>query len=106
MTKVAIPVNNYIILLNQDEILYCQSDNCYTTIYLKNQKSYVIVKSLTKFHLELEAGKFVRVSQSYIVNHEHIKQIDKKRKLIYIDDETKLPFTLSNKQLMEYIIPG
>lgn len=74
--------------------------NCYTTIYLTNGERILISKSLLKFSKELELGKFVRVSQSYLININCIKIVNKKKKQIELIDQSKIPYTTTIKELL------
>ena len=84
----------------QKDILYCQSDNCYTNIFLLTGEILLISKSLTKFSKEVLPGKFIRVNQSYLVNVDYIKSVDKRKKQIELINLFKIPFTITIKQLL------
>lgn len=97
--KIMLHQQDSLILVNSDDILYCQSDNCYVTIHLYNKKQVVIVKSLKKFQQYLP-NDFIRVSQSFIINPMFMEKIDKKKKLICLEGNNEVPFTLSLKELI------
>lgn len=101
--KIMLSQQDSIFFVKQQEIVYCQSDNCYTKVFLQNQKRILIVKSLTRFHKELP-DQFVRVNQSYIINKAFVTRIDKKRKTIWLEGELEIPFTLSLKELLGLIV--
>lgn len=69
-------------LILQSEILFCKSDNCYTTYHSINNEEYLVCKSLKKVHTELDSTIFIKVSQSYLVNINFIELIDKKNKML------------------------
>ena len=100
MPKLVIHSQDHLHFIDQDEIIYCKSDNCYTDIYLADGKNLLISKSLLKFSAELESGKFVRVSQSYLVNIKYIKSVDKKKKQIRLIDESSIPYTTTIRELL------
>ena len=102
-TKLVIHSQDYLRLINPDNITYCKSDNCYTDIFLDCGERILISKSLTKFSKELDSDRFIRVSQSYIININHIKLIDKKKKWIELINQTRIQFTITIKQLL-YLI--
>ena len=103
--KIMLSQQDSIFFVKQQEIVYCQSDNCYTKVILQNQKRILIVKSLTRFHKELPE-QFVRVNQSYIINKLFVSRIDKKRKTIWLDGDLEIPFTLPLKELLCLILNG
>jgi DNA-binding LytR/AlgR family response regulator len=98
--KIILSQQNIIHFVDPSEIIFCQSDNCYTSLYLTNGERHVIVKSLTKFLLELNSDSFIRVNQSYLINKNHIRRIDKKKKSIDLINNYSIPFTVSLKNLM------
>jgi len=62
------------------------------------------VKSLAKVTREdLNSTDFIRVNQSFLVNKNFIKFIDKKNKLLELKNEYRVPFTTSLKDLLELI---
>lgn len=101
--KVIIPSHDIIHLIDQSEILFCQSENCYSTIFLVSGNKFVIVKSLTKLEKELNGVFFIRVNQSFLVNKSFIKMIDRKRKQIFLTNDQMIPFTTTIKKLLELI---
>lgn len=98
--RLIVSSNDQIHLINFNDIIVCKSDNCYTYIYLHAGNEFLICKSLAKVSKELCARKFIRVNQSYIINVDYIKSIDKKKKHIEMLNQTKIPFTLTIKDLL------
>jgi DNA-binding LytR/AlgR family response regulator len=95
---------NFIHFVEKRQIIYCQSDNCYTSIYLTDGKILLLVKSLAKVMREdLNSVDFIRISQSYLINKNYIKIINKKKKLIELLNEHSVPFTVTLKELMELL---
>ena len=103
MKKIIINSQDQLRFVAQHDIIYCKSDNCYTTLYLNNKDEHVICKSLTKVFKELDQKVFIKINQSYIVNKHHITMIDKKKKLVELDGSSKVPFTTSIGTLLELI---
>jgi len=90
-------------LIPQNEILYFKSDNCYVEAFLRDKRTFVVVKSLTKFQQEIDNSDFIKVSQSYLVNKNYIDTINKKEKVINLINDDQIPFTMSIKKLLEYL---
>jgi DNA-binding LytR/AlgR family response regulator len=101
--KLFIHSKGLIHLIDQDHIVYCQSDNCYVTLFLADNNQLLIIKSLTQLQKELDSSMFIKVQQSFIVNKNFITHIDKKSRKIHLDFNVDVPFTLSIKTLMEHI---
>ncbi|MGC4233596.1 MAG: LytTR family DNA-binding domain-containing protein [Niabella sp.] len=101
--KIHLSEQRTIYLVKPEEIVFCQSDDCYTNVYLVKDKKILIVKSLTKFQKELCPKEFIRVSQSYLVNRHYIKSIDKKKRLLALETNHIIPFTISLKSLLSIV---
>jgi DNA-binding LytR/AlgR family response regulator len=95
-----IPQQNVIHVIDQLQIIFCQSDDCYTWVHLKDGQRHLIVKSLIKFSKELNPTLFIRVNQSYLINKSYIKIIDKKKKCLVLLNDHIIPFTLTLKELL------
>lgn len=63
-------------IIKKEDLLYCQSDGRYTTLWLADRK-VIASKNLGVFE-ELLKGSFIRVHNSYLINYNHIKIIHKK----------------------------
>jgi two-component system LytT family response regulator len=98
--RIIIPSQDIIHLIDQSDILYCQSENCYSTIYLLDGRNFVLVKSLTKLEKELDDTFFIRVNQSFLVNKHFIKTINRKKKQLFLANDQMIPFTTTIKKLI------
>ena len=65
--KITIPLQNGFEVLQVEDILYCQADDNYTQIYLKDKKK-LVSKTLKYFEDMLTENGFARVHKSYLVN--------------------------------------
>lgn len=100
INKILVTEQDHVHLLSLNEIKFCQSDDCYTIIHVNNGSKYMVTKSLVKFSKELNSQQFIRVNQSYLVNINFIKSINKKKKHITIDNTDPIPFTLTIRELL------
>lgn len=66
--KITIPQQDGFEVLETKNILYCQADDNYTRIFLKNNQKKLVSKTLKYFENALEAAGFARVHKSYLVN--------------------------------------
>lgn len=101
--KLIISNSDYIHVVQFDEIVFCQSDGCYTHINLHNGQKHTLAKSLSKICTQLSSSEFIRISQTYLINKTFVNKIDRKKKNLYLLDRTIVPFTISLKNLMELI---
>lgn len=75
--KLAVPTSNGLTFLTIPEITYCKSDVNYTTIYMKDNSSLMVAKTLKEFDGLLRDFNFFRVHNSYLVNLDFIKSYTK-----------------------------
>ena len=71
-----------IIRVPYHEVLYVESMNSKCIMHCCNDQSYVIYKRLTTIEHELNDKRFLRCHQSYLVNMDHIHQVDSQFTLV------------------------
>ena len=98
--KIFLSQQDTIFFVKPEEIIFCQSDSCYTHVHLTSGKRILIVKSLTKFQKELPSKHFLRVNQSFLINKQFVQSIDKKKRCIELETDHVIPFTVSLKELL------
>jgi two-component system LytT family response regulator len=76
--KVALPSATETLLVKPADILYCRSDNSYTTFYFSDGREKLICKSIKDYEMLLEPYGFLRVHQSYLVNLHFVNGYSKK----------------------------
>ncbi len=74
--KITIPLQNGFEVLEIKDILYCQADDNYTNIFLRDTKR-LVSKTLKYFEEILSENGFARVHKSYLVNVNEIKEYKK-----------------------------
>ena len=72
--KLAVPTLEGIDFFKTDDIIYCQADGNYTTLYLMNKQEEVISKNLKDFENLLAGSGFCRVHNSYLINMQHVEK--------------------------------
>lgn len=60
-----------------DDIIFCKSDNSYTTFHLTKNKCVTVSKPISEYEVILEPYGFVRTHQSYLVNKNRIVSFKK-----------------------------
>ena len=74
--KITIPLQSGFEVIQIEDILYCQADDNYTKIFLKNSKK-LVSKTLKYFEETLSDNGFARVHKSYLVNVNAITEYKK-----------------------------
>ncbi|MBL7749092.1 MAG: response regulator transcription factor [Chitinophagaceae bacterium] len=59
------------------DIIYCEAENTYTNIHLKDNKKILASRPLADYELLLEDSLFFRIHKSSLVNMKHIKEYQK-----------------------------
>ena len=77
MGKIVLKTFEAIHLVDITDIIYCRSDNAYTSFFLNSGEEITVSKGIKEYSGLLEDYGFFRPHQSYLVNIQHIKKIDK-----------------------------
>ncbi len=75
--KIVLKTAEALHLIDISEIIYCKSDNSYTTFYLNNKDEIVVSKSIKEYEELLCDYHFFKPHQSFLVNLNYVKRIDK-----------------------------
>lgn len=71
---IALPVSDGLVLVHVNEIIVCESESNYTTLYLRDNKRLVISRTLKEFEDLLGEQDFIRVHNSFLISKKHIKK--------------------------------
>ena len=92
-------------ILDINEILFCQSDNSYTTFYLENNEKIVVSKSIGEYEDLLADFSFFRPHQSFLVNLNHVKKIDKSDGgFIIMKNKKEIPVSLRQMKKLIHLL--
>jgi two-component system, LytTR family, response regulator len=75
--KISVPTINGFSFLAVNDIIRCQSDVNYTTIYLKENHKLTVAKTLKEFEELLTEYNFYRIHNSHLINLAYIKSYNK-----------------------------
>lgn len=75
--KIMVPTISGFELLPVIDIVRCQSDINYTTIFIKDRPKLVVAKTLKEFEEMLEEYNFFRVHNSHLINLAYVKSYRK-----------------------------
>lgn len=64
------------------EICYCRADRCYSHLFLKTGKSYLVCEPLSKLEDQLPMY-FFRCHRSYLINMMEVESLDIVKRIIY-----------------------
>ncbi len=76
-TKIRINSRHSYILINPSDIVFCQTEDGYTVIYLSNGKEEVASGPLAQIESMVENWNFYRLGRSVLINQDYIRSVDK-----------------------------
>ncbi|MEO6540442.1 MAG: response regulator [Ferruginibacter sp.] len=56
------------------DIIYCEAENTYTSIFLENNQKLLASRPLIDYESILQDASFVRIHKSYLINMKHLKE--------------------------------
>lgn len=95
--RIVLKTTDSLYLLQEDDILYCQGDGNYTTVFTKNQGNILISNHLKKMEELFSEIVFVRCHQSYLVNKRHVLKYSKRGFLVLIS-KAEVPVSARRKE--------
>lgn len=97
--KITVALSDKILFLDPAEIIYCQSNDNYTTLILKNGEKILASKTIKHFEDILAPMGFVRPHQSFLINGKYIEQYNKKDGgCLVMSDGTQIPVSRNRKE--------
>lgn len=75
--KLVLRTSDALHIIDIRDIYFCKSDNSYTTFYFRGKDKIIVSKSLKDYEGLLSEYGFYRAHQSFLVNLNHIKKVDK-----------------------------
>jgi two-component system LytT family response regulator len=72
--KVAIPTHDGIDFFNTDDIIYCQAEGSYTTLFMVNHRKELVARTLKDFENLLSSSGFLRVHNSSLISLKHVQK--------------------------------
>lgn len=77
MRKIALPIAEGLLFVEEKEIVYLEADNSYTTVYFSNGTKILVSKNLKEFTEIIDSPDSFKPHRSYYVNVNHIRQYNK-----------------------------
>lgn len=103
--RIALPVSNGFEFIQTDKIIRCQADNYYTNIFMDDNKSYLICRTLKEVESLLKPLGFIRIHQSHLINTHHITKYSRQDggAIVTSDDTTILVSKNYKPQLTKFL---
>jgi two-component system LytT family response regulator len=75
--KICVSVSSGIVVLNVDDIIRCEAEINYTTIFLKDKHKITVARTLKDFEELLSDYNFCRIHNSHLVNLGYLRSYNK-----------------------------
>lgn len=95
--KITINTDGKLIFLDNDEIIFVESDGNYSSIHINNGKKIVVTKKLKEVNELLPDEHFFRIHNSFIINLNKIKEFLKSDGYVVLTDNHKIPVSRQRK---------
>lgn len=89
--KITINTDGKLLFLENNEVLYAESDGNYTTLFLSDGQKILLTKKLKEVYEMLPKECFFRVHNSYIINLNKIKEFLKTDGYVILESNDKIP---------------
>ena len=99
LKKLALSMQNSIILIEVDDILYLKADSNYTHVHMVNGNQHTCCTSLKKFTQKM-GDQFFRIHQSYLLNSKYIRRYDFSKNSLEVQNGDQLPVSRINKSMV------
>jgi len=95
--KISVSTDGKMIFLNPDDIIYCESDGNYCTIYLENKEKILLTQKLKFMEEKLSQLQFFRIHNSYLINLNKVKEFHKTDEYVVLSNLVKIPVSRQRK---------
>jgi two-component system LytT family response regulator len=103
--RIALTTAEGIHLFEVSDIIRCESEDNYTTFYIKNNKPVVISKTLKEYEEMLSEYGFERIHQKHLINLAYLKSYVKRDGgFVVMTDNTELPISPRKKERLQELI--
>lgn len=97
--RIALTTSYGMQFVETSDIIYCESDNNYTTVKTADGKKLVVSKTLKEIDDTLSGPDFFRIHNSFLINLNHIKKFVRgEGGYVVMDDDTMVSISRTKKQ--------
>lgn len=96
--KITINTDGKVMFLLPDDIIYCESDGNYSTIFLENGKKIVLSLKLKQLEEKL-TDDFFRIHNSYVINLNKVQEYIKNDAYVILTNQAKIPVSRQKKSI-------
>lgn len=103
-SKIAVPVSEGLEFVKVEEILYAQSQNNYSVLYLFDGEKLLFSKTLKEVEKTLKKHFFIRIHQSYLINPNFMRKYFRNDGGgVLMENGETLPISKKNKEQIMFL---
>lgn len=107
LKKLVLKTATEINMIDVEDIVYCRSDNAYTTFHLASGEMIMVSKGMKEYEELLSSNHFFRSHTSYLVNLNQIKKLDKTDGgFLILKNGAEIPVSTRKKTKLLQILEG
>lgn len=97
INKIAVSTHAGVSFIDLNDIVYAEADSNYSTLIMVNGSRFIVSKTLKDMQDLLEESHFLRIHRQYIINLNHVQQLDRARSTMTMINKTELPVARNQK---------
>lgn len=97
--RIAISTLDGFHIIDLDKLLYLSSEKNYTNFQMSD-KAILASKSIGEFEKWLDQERFIRVHRSYIVNIDKVREYDKKKGVLILQNDQSIEVSRNKKEAL------
>jgi len=98
--KIVLKTEHNIYVVSVSDVIHCESDGNYTSVYIKDDKKIVVSKIIKEFEELLKQNNFLRIHQSHLINLNYLSSYDKQNSYVTMTNNIKLPVSVRKKNTL------
>lgn len=95
--KITINTDGKLIFLEDEDIIFIESDGNYSTLHLKGGQKILVSKKIKEVNTLLPKKQFFRIHNSYIINLNKVKEFIKTEGYVVMSENHKIPVARQRK---------
>lgn len=95
--KIAFNMDDRLILIDPNDVIYCESDGSYSYIHTRNDGKILVSKRLKLLNDLFSDFRFFRIHHSYLINIQMVKSYEKSTGKVKLIDGISLPVSRLKK---------
>jgi len=95
---IILKTSDSIYMIDQEDIIYCKSDEGYTTVYTQQSGEIMVSGHIKKMEDLIPQDIFIRCHQSYLVNKNHVIKYSKRGHLL-LKNDIQIPVSARRREI-------